>query len=205
MKRSGNRSQTFGTDGGKFYRNCPNQGQELAGFFREISGNAGRYPQLSQTRRCPPRRPHRHRCEYRDARACQIGPLVTARGGLLKLLKIYFALPLESLSVADFWTALHQPAADTHAFKTGFHIVVGLLTAVIPRFRTRAHSLGTGAGQGPRLLAPRLAHQCLHRAPPDRRGQCREPLFERGRHDLFRGSAHAFLGLLALLYARFMR
>ena len=57
-----------------------------------------------------------------------------ARGGLLKLLKIYFALPLESLSVADFWTALHQPAADTHAFKTGFHIVVGLLTAVFHVF-----------------------------------------------------------------------
>ena len=61
-------------------------------------------------------------------------PLVTARGGLLKLLKIYFALPLESLSVADFWTALHHPAADTHAFKTGFHIVVGLLTAVFHVF-----------------------------------------------------------------------
>jgi len=175
IKRHGNRSQIFGAASGKFYRNCPNQGQELAGFFREISGNAGRYPQLSQTRRCPPRRPHRHRCEYRDARGCQIGPLVTARGGLLKLLKIYFALPLESLSVADFWTALHHPAADTHAFKTGFHIVVGLLTAVF-------HVFGTGAGQGPRLGAPRLAHQCLHRAPPDRRGQCREPLFERGRH-----------------------
>jgi hypothetical protein len=49
-------------------------------------------------------------------------------------LKIYFALPLESLSVADFWTALHHPAADTHAFKTGFHIVVGLLTAVFHVF-----------------------------------------------------------------------
>ena len=49
-------------------------------------------------------------------------------------MKIYFALPLESLSVADFWTALHQPAADTHAFKTGFHIVVGLLTAVFHVF-----------------------------------------------------------------------
>jgi hypothetical protein len=37
MKRSGNRSQTFGTGSGNFCRNCPNREQELAGFFREIS------------------------------------------------------------------------------------------------------------------------------------------------------------------------
>jgi len=30
-------------------------------------------------------------------------PLVTARGGLLKLLKMYFASPLASLGVADLW------------------------------------------------------------------------------------------------------
>jgi hypothetical protein len=61
-------------------------------------------------------------------------PLVTARGGLLKLLKMYFASPLASLGVADLWAALHLPAADTHAFKTGFHIVVGLLMAVFYAF-----------------------------------------------------------------------
>jgi hypothetical protein len=61
-------------------------------------------------------------------------PLVTARGGLLKLLKIYFAAPLAGLGVADLWAALHLPAADTHAFKTGFHVLVGLLMAVFYAF-----------------------------------------------------------------------
>jgi hypothetical protein len=50
-------------------------------------------------------------------------------------LKIYFASPLASLGVADFWAALHLPAADAHAFKTGFHIAVGLLMAVFYAFR----------------------------------------------------------------------
>lgn len=57
-------------------------------------------------------------------------PLVTARGGLLKLLKMYLSTPLTSLGIADFWAALNLPAPDTHAFKTGFHIVVGLLMAL---------------------------------------------------------------------------
>jgi hypothetical protein len=61
-------------------------------------------------------------------------PLVTARGGLLKLLKMYFASPLASLGVAGLWAALHLPDADTHAFKTGFHIVVGLLMAAFYAF-----------------------------------------------------------------------
>ena len=57
-------------------------------------------------------------------------PLVTARGGLLKLLKMYLSAPLTGLGIADLWAALTLPAPDTHAFKTGFHIVVGLLMAV---------------------------------------------------------------------------
>ena len=57
-------------------------------------------------------------------------PLVTARGGLLKLLRMYLSVPLTSLGLADPWTALTLPAPDTHAFKTGFHIVVGLLMAL---------------------------------------------------------------------------
>jgi hypothetical protein len=56
--------------------------------------------------------------------------LVTARGGLLKLLKLYLAEPLAGLGIGDLWAALHLPGPETHAFKTGFHIVVGLLMAV---------------------------------------------------------------------------
>jgi hypothetical protein len=57
-------------------------------------------------------------------------PLVTARGGLLKLLRIYFSGPLAGLGVADLWASLHLPGPDTGVFKSGFHIVVGLAMAV---------------------------------------------------------------------------
>lgn len=61
-------------------------------------------------------------------------PLVTARGGLLKLLRTYLSAPLTGLGIADLWAALTLPAPDTHAFKTGFHIVVGLLMALFYAF-----------------------------------------------------------------------
>jgi hypothetical protein len=50
--------------------------------------------------------------------------------GASLLAKMYFAEPLTSLGIADLWAALSLPASDTHAFKTAFHIVVGLLMAV---------------------------------------------------------------------------
>jgi hypothetical protein len=139
MKRSGNRRQTFGTGVGTFFRNCPNREQELAGFFREISRNAGRYPQLLQARCCPHRRAHRHRREYRDARG--------------------FPLPTRMLS-----------RRVSHPRRTAYGGVL--------RFRTRARSRRVGAGQGPRLRAPRLARQCLHHAPLDRQ---KPTLFRCGR------------------------
>jgi hypothetical protein len=40
-------------------------------------------------------------------------PLITARGGLLKLLKRYAAEPLAGLGIADFWAALHLPGPET--------------------------------------------------------------------------------------------
>ncbi|HET9536281.1 MAG TPA: hypothetical protein VFP43_13205 [Mesorhizobium sp.] len=55
---------------------------------------------------------------------------MTARGGLLKLLKMYLSAPLTSLVAADLWAKLSLLGPDTHAFKTGFHIVVGLLMAL---------------------------------------------------------------------------
>jgi len=62
--------------------------------------------------------------------AADLIPLVTARGGLLKLLKIYLSAPLANLGIAGLWASLPLPAPDSHAFKTGFHIFVGLLMAV---------------------------------------------------------------------------
>ena len=120
-------------------------------------------------------------------------------------MKIYFALPLESLSVADFWTALHQPAADTHAFKTGFHIVVGLLTAVFLVF-----------GLEPILSGPALVKGLVYSLlvwltnafivlPRIGEGSAGSRYLSAAGMTYFAAEYTAFLGLLALLYARFMR
>jgi hypothetical protein len=61
-------------------------------------------------------------------------PLVTARGGLLKLLKIYLSEPLARVGIAELWASLHLPPPDSGSFKSGFHIVVGLLMAVFYAF-----------------------------------------------------------------------
>ena len=42
--------------------------------------------------------------------AADLIPLVTARGGLLKLLKIYLSGPLTDLGVADLWASLPLPS-----------------------------------------------------------------------------------------------
>lgn len=120
-------------------------------------------------------------------------------------MKIYFALPLESLSVADFWTALHHPAADTHAFKTGFHIVVGLLTAVFRVF-----------GLEPILSGPALLKGLVYSLlvwltnafivlPRIGEGSAGSRYLSAAGMTYFAAAHTAFLGLLALLYARFMR
>jgi hypothetical protein len=46
------------------------------------------------------------------------------------------------------WAALHLPAADTHAFKTGFHIVVGLLMAVFYAFLLEPILPGSALAKG---------------------------------------------------------
>jgi hypothetical protein len=57
-------------------------------------------------------------------------PLVTAHGGLLKLLKRYFASPLGWLGAAGLWVQSGLPGPGTHAFQLGFHVLVGLVMAV---------------------------------------------------------------------------
>jgi hypothetical protein len=63
-------------------------------------------------------------------------------------LKIYFTSPLASLGVTDLWAALHLPAADTHAFKTGFHILIGLLMAVFYAFALKPILSGSALIKG---------------------------------------------------------
>lgn len=43
--------------------------------------------------------------------AADLIPLVTARGGLLKLLKIYLSAPLANLGIAGLWASLPMPSS----------------------------------------------------------------------------------------------
>ncbi|MCW8308732.1 MULTISPECIES: hypothetical protein [Acidiphilium] len=61
-------------------------------------------------------------------------PLVTAHGGLLKLIKPFVAGPLQTSGVASLWRTLDLPAPQTMVFKIGFHIAVGLAMAVAYAF-----------------------------------------------------------------------
>ena len=58
-------------------------------------------------------------------------PLVTAHGGLLKLLTTYLARPVLSIGLGELWSNLGLPSPANHVFQTGFHVVVGLAMAVL--------------------------------------------------------------------------
>jgi hypothetical protein len=58
-------------------------------------------------------------------------PLVTARGGLLKLLKVAFGDTLARLGADALWTQSGLPAPGSNTFQLGFHVVVGLAMALL--------------------------------------------------------------------------
>ena len=58
-------------------------------------------------------------------------PLVTARGGMLKLLTIYFGQPLARFGVGSVWAGLGLPAPGGTVFQLGFHVGVGLAMALL--------------------------------------------------------------------------
>ena len=57
-------------------------------------------------------------------------PLVTARGGLLRLLTIHFGPALSRTGVGPAWVGLGLPAPGGTTFQPGFHVLVGLAMAV---------------------------------------------------------------------------
>ena len=57
-------------------------------------------------------------------------PLVTARGGLLKPLTIYFGPSLSRAGVGSSWVGLGLPVPGGTTFQLGFHVLVGLAMAV---------------------------------------------------------------------------
>ena len=57
--------------------------------------------------------------------------IVTARGGLLRLMKLWFTEPLINTGVSKSWTNLNLPEPDTALFKTAFKFTVGLIMALV--------------------------------------------------------------------------
>src|SRR5680860_1555873 len=55
---------------------------------------------------------------------------VTARGGLLRLVKMIIGDLAPLAGFADLWTGVIAPATSGAAFRTGFHVFVGLLMAL---------------------------------------------------------------------------
>ncbi len=58
-------------------------------------------------------------------------PLVTARGGLLKLLKVAFGDTLARLGAGALWAQSGLPAPGSNTFQLGFHVAVGLAMALL--------------------------------------------------------------------------
>ncbi len=56
--------------------------------------------------------------------------IVTARGGLQKLVRTWLSVPLTQARVSDAWLSLGLPGPDTPLFRTGFKVAVGLLMAL---------------------------------------------------------------------------
>ena len=130
-------------------------------------------------------------------------PLETARGGLLKLLKTSFGGALERSAIGDLWNGLGLPKPDSAVFKSGFHIVVGLLMAVVYAFLFEPYVPGSAWVKGVlyALLAWLLNAFVL--LPAIDEGIA-------GHHHLtFAGMAYyavahtVFFVLLAVLYVRF--
>jgi hypothetical protein len=64
-------------------------------------------------------------------KAADFVPLATARGGLLRLIRPWFAPVLKSTGVSHAWSAAGGPAPATPLFQTGFHLAVGMLMALV--------------------------------------------------------------------------
>ena len=61
-------------------------------------------------------------------------PLVTARGGLLKLLTIYIGPALSKAGAGPVWLRLGLPTPGGTTFQLNFHVLVGLLMALFYGF-----------------------------------------------------------------------
>ncbi len=75
-------------------------------------------------------------------------PLVTARGGLLKLLNIWVGRDLARLGIGTFWARLGLPMPGGTAFQLGFHVVVGVMMALLYGLALEPMLRGTAWAKG---------------------------------------------------------
>ena len=61
-------------------------------------------------------------------------PLATARGGLLRLMTLWLAGLLHAMGFASLWAKLGAPPPASPAFQTGFHLLVGIVMALLYGF-----------------------------------------------------------------------
>jgi hypothetical protein len=135
--------------------------------------------------------------------AADLIPLVTARGGLLKLLKIYLSAPLADLGVAGLWASLPLPAPDSHAFKTAFHIVFGLLMAVFYAYVVEPLLPGTALMKGLLFALLIWLANAFIVLPWIGEGTAGSANLNTGGMIYFAVAHTGFFVVLALLYARF--
>jgi hypothetical protein len=64
-------------------------------------------------------------------KAADFVPLSTAKGGLLRLIRPAVAPLLQWLAIASTWSSVGLPTADSAAFQIGFHLLVGLMMALV--------------------------------------------------------------------------
>jgi hypothetical protein len=63
--------------------------------------------------------------------AARLVPLATAKGGLLRLLTGWFSPLLQESGIASGWADLGAPAPGSATFQTGFHLLVGIVMALL--------------------------------------------------------------------------
>ena len=74
---------------------------------------------------------------------CDFLGIVTARGGLQRLVRLWLGGPMTQIGVSELWAALGLPGPDTNIFRTGFKVTVGLGMALFYAFVVEALIRGT--------------------------------------------------------------
>jgi hypothetical protein len=77
--------------------------------------------------------------------------IVTARGGLQRLVRLWLTPPIVRSGLGDAWLALGLPHPDSALFRTGFKVAVGLAMAVF-------YALAVEPWMPGRVLAKGLAY-----------------------------------------------